>query len=73
MPLRGMLEGSAFGPDEIAEMAAAFESVLAALHLVDRSDPVTDLVAKTIIDCAKKVGIDRVKLHDCALEAVTKH
>jgi hypothetical protein len=73
MPIRGMLEGGAFNPYEIGEMAAAYESVLAELKLVDRTDPVTKLIAKTIIDCAKKVGVDRVKLRDCALEAVTKH
>jgi hypothetical protein len=68
-----MLRESAFNPEEIGEMAAAFESVLAELKLVDRTDPVTDLVAKAIIECAKKGEFDRIKLHDCAIEAVTKH
>ena len=62
-----------FNPREIAEMAAAFESTLAALNLVDRSDPITTLIARIIIDCAKQGEIERVRLHDCALEAITKH
>ena len=54
-------------------MVAAFESVLAELKLVDRTDPVTRLVAKTIIECARTGAIERVRLHDCAIAAVTKH
>ena len=73
MPIRGMLGGTAFNPEQIGELVAAFESVLADLKLVDRTDPVTELVAKVIIDCAKDGEIDRVKLHDCAMAAVTKH
>ena len=73
MPIRSMLEGGAFNPRDIAEMVAAFESTLAALNLVDRTDPVTNLVAKVIIDCAKSGKIDRIRLRDCALEAVTRH
>ena len=73
MPIRGMLDGGVFNPREIAEMTAAFESTLAALSLVDRSDPLTTLIAKAIIDCAKTGEIDRIRLRDCAIEAVTKH
>ena len=73
MPIRDMLGGTAFNPEQIGELVAAFESVLADLKLVDRTDPVTALVAKVIIDCAKDGEFDRVKLHDCAMAAVTKH
>ena len=73
MPIRHMLEGGAFNPRDVAEMVAAFESTLASLNLVDRTDPVTTFVAKVIIECAKTGEIDRIRLHDCALEAVTKH
>lgn len=73
MPIRGMLDGGVYNPREIAEMAAAFEATLAHLNLVDRTDPVTTLIAKVIIECAKTGAIDRVRLRDCAIEAVTKH
>ena len=73
MPIRGMLKGQAFNPDQVGELVAAFESVLADLRLVDRTDPVTELVAKAIIECAKQGTFDRVRLHDCAIEAVTRH
>ena len=73
MPIRGMLDSGVFNPRQITEMVAAFESTLAALNLVDGTDPVTELIAKAIIDCAKQGEIDRVRLRDCAIEAVTKH
>jgi len=73
MPIRGMLDAGVFQPREIDEMSAAFEATLAALNLVNRSDPVTTLIAKTIIDCAKTGKIERGRLRDCAIEAVTKH
>ena len=73
MPIRGMVDRGAFNPREIGEMVAAFEATLEALNLVDRTDPITALVAKVIIDCAKTGEIDRIRLRDCAIEAVTKH
>ena len=73
MPLRGMVEGGVFNPREIDEMAAAFEATLATFNLVDRSDPITSFIAKIIIDCAKTGEIERDRLRDCAIEAVTKH
>ena len=73
MPITGMLKGEAFNPRGIDEMTAAFEAALNALNLVDRADPVTALVASTIIDCAKNGEIDRIRLRDSAIEAITKH
>jgi hypothetical protein len=52
-------------------MVYAFESVLSALHLADRTDPVCDLVARTIIECAEG-DFDRASLQDCALSKLTK-
>lgn len=52
------------------EMVAAFESVLASLRLTDRTDPITELVAKKIIECAQTGEYDRTKLRDCALAAI---
>jgi hypothetical protein len=73
VPIRSMLRDGVFNPREIDEMAAAFEATLAVLNLSDRTDPITQLVAKVIIDCARQGEIERVRLRDCALEAVTKH
>jgi hypothetical protein len=50
MPIRRLLAGSTLGPDEIEILSAAFNEALRSLNLVDRSDPLTDMVAKKIID-----------------------
>ena len=53
MPIIPLLQGSAFGPEEIKVMATAFQGALNALGLMDRADPLNELVAKKIIDIAK--------------------
>jgi hypothetical protein len=50
MPIRRLLAGSTLGPDEIETLSVAFDEALRSLNLVDRSDPLTDMVAKKIID-----------------------
>ena len=37
-------------PEAIARMSAAYEEVLRVLQLADRQDPITELVAKKVID-----------------------
>jgi hypothetical protein len=53
VPIRAILENdypSAFGPDDIANLATAFEVAPSKLRLVDRKDPITMTVAKLIIE-----------------------
>ncbi len=64
MPIRSMLDRAAFDRHDMDEMTAAFEDALADLKLVDRFDPVTTLIAKTIIECAKTGQIDRLRLRN---------
>jgi hypothetical protein len=56
MPFRRLAENSAFGPDEIAVLVAAFEEALQELGLTDREDPATLMVAERIIKAANKGG-----------------
>ena len=56
VPIRALLENdyrSAFGPEDIANLTAAFEAALSKVGLVDRKDPMTMTVAKLIIELAK--------------------
>jgi hypothetical protein len=50
LAIRSLIAGKAFQPEEAARLVAAYEFALDQLHLKDRNDPVTDLVAKKIID-----------------------
>jgi hypothetical protein len=49
MTIYRLLENTTFGPEEIERLVKAYEQTLRALGLVDRSDPVTLLVAEKII------------------------
>jgi hypothetical protein len=53
MAIYRILQNSAFGPEEIARLATAYEETLRALGLKDRSDPITELVARKIVELAQ--------------------
>jgi hypothetical protein len=56
-----------FGPEDIANLTAAFEAALARLALSDRKDPRATAVAKAIIKLAKDGERDPERLRDGAL------
>ena len=68
MPIIRFLEYEAFGPEDISVITTAFEGALSALQLVNRADPLTELVAKRIIECAQTGERDPIRLRDCALK-----
>jgi hypothetical protein len=45
---------ASFGPDETAFMSEAYETALKKLRLVDRNDPVTELIAAKVIEIARR-------------------
>jgi len=49
MTIYRLLENTTFGPEEIQRLVRAYEQTLRALGLIDRSDPITRLVAEKII------------------------
>jgi hypothetical protein len=73
VPIRALIENdSAFGPEDIANLAVAFDAALSKLGLVDRKDPMTMTVAKLIIELAKNGERDPKKLCDDALKLLGK-
>lgn len=72
MPITRLLQDTAFGPDEIAVLVAAYEDALRALSLVNRSDLATEMVAKRIIELAKQGERDPVRLRERVIEAVSR-
>ncbi len=56
MPIRPLLEGSGLAPEEVERLSRAYEDALRGLHLVDRNDPVTEMVARKIIEVGKDGG-----------------
>ena len=58
-----------FGPDTVAVLAAALEDAVRQLRLVDRNDPVVTMVAKTIIELARRGERDPIRLRDQAIQS----
>jgi hypothetical protein len=48
-----LLQGSAFDPDAVERIAAAYEDALLALKVTDRADPVSEALAKKIFEIAQ--------------------
>jgi hypothetical protein len=53
MAIYKLLEKSAFGPEEIKRMTDAYEQALVVLGLEDRNDPLTESIAKLIVEAAQ--------------------
>ena len=56
MPIRRLLEGSGLGPDEVENLCRAYDDALHTLHLVDRNDPIAEMLARTVIEIGKDGG-----------------
>jgi hypothetical protein len=48
-----LLQKSAFEPEDIERMTAAYEAALEQLGLIDRNDPITEEVAKIVVEVAQ--------------------
>jgi hypothetical protein len=57
-----------FEPEAVICMAKAYEGALLALQLSDRHDPLTEIVAKKIVEIAKTGETDHARIRDRALE-----
>ena len=49
MAIYRLIANGTFGPAEIKAMTAAYEAALVDLGLVDRDDPITEIVATAIV------------------------
>jgi hypothetical protein len=67
MAIYRLLKFSAFDPEEITCMTAAYEDALRVLQLANRQDPITELVAKKIIEVAQAGARNRDRLREKAL------
>src|SRR6516165_5335347 len=63
-------EQEVFGPDTVAVLAVALEDTLRQLRLVDRNDPAVTIVAKTIIELARRGERDPVRLREQAIQSL---
>ena len=67
MPLTPFLKENTFDPETIKAMSAAFEAVCEALRLTPRSDPITEIVARKVIEVAGTGERDPERIRDLVL------
>jgi hypothetical protein len=71
VPIYRLLQNSAFEPEHVQAMEQAFEETLAQLGLVDRADPLVELVARKIIELGQQGERDPKRFRDLAVMAFT--
>jgi len=70
MAIYRLLQHSAFTPEDIALIATAYEDCLRSLKLTNRSDPLTEIIAKAIFEVAQTGVRDPIQLRKLALEKI---
>lgn len=70
MAIYRLIANGNFGPAEIKAMTAAYEAALVDLGLVDRDDPITEIVATAIVSITSMGVRDPATIKDRALNAL---
>jgi hypothetical protein len=73
MPINRLLAKSVFQPDEVQAMAKAFEATCAALGLSHRDEPIGELVASKVIECARTGERDPKRLCNLVLSELENY
>ena len=69
VPIDRLVKTGTFEPEQVTILGDVFEDVLQALGLADRHDPLTEMVAKKVIELAQTGERDPVRLKVLTLEA----
>jgi hypothetical protein len=68
MPINRLLKDSNLGPEEIERLKSAYGQALRSLCLVDRNDPIAEIVAKKIIEIGATGVRDPAEISTLAVE-----
>jgi hypothetical protein len=68
MAIYRLLQSSPLGPEEIAILTDAYERTLRTLGLINRNDPVTEIVARKIIELGQRGVREAIKLSELAIK-----
>jgi hypothetical protein len=71
MPIRRLLKDAKFEPDEVAVLTRAFELALSALYLVDRDDPICEIVARKVIEIGTNGIHDPREIAEAAVQRLS--
>jgi hypothetical protein len=56
MAIYQLIANGSFGPDEIGVMKAAYEAALIEVGITERDDPITELIAKSIVNLIRSAA-----------------
>ena len=70
MAIYRLIANGTFGPEEIKAMTAAYEAALVDLGLIDRDDPITEIVACAIVTITSMGERDPATIKDRALNTL---
>lgn len=70
MPITRLLSDSDFAPEQRHVLELAFNSTLRRLNLVDRNDPVCEIVARRLINVHKRGVTDAVALTEVTIREI---
>ena len=70
MAIYRLIANGSFGPDEINVMTAAYEGALIDLNVANRDDPITDLIAKAIVNVTATGERDPILVKERAINAL---
>jgi hypothetical protein len=68
MPINRLTAGAALAPEQVSRLNEAYKRALRALYLVDRNDPVTEIVAKKIIEIGQTGVTDPAQISQLAVK-----
>jgi hypothetical protein len=69
MPIRRLLKDDGLaGPEDVERLNRAYSYALRSLHLVDRNDPITEIVAKSVIEVGAKGVRDPSEISEIAVK-----
>ena len=70
MAIHRMLQNIPLAPEDISRLVAAYETALKALDLADRTDPLTEIVARKIIEIGQTGVRDPLQISKLAVKAL---
>jgi hypothetical protein len=68
MTIYRLLQNSPMGPEQISRLSDAYEQALKALSLKDRNDPLTEMIAKKIIEIGQTGLTDPAQISELAIK-----
>jgi hypothetical protein len=73
MLITPFLRNEAFDPETIEDMSAAFTDACKTLGLIDRADPLTELVAQRVIQLAQRGVCTQAELYAMTVKDLNAH